>query len=115
MATCDPDRTFAQKFTDVCFEGVTGPTKSSVTAPNSQLPIAVETKFGLRGPRSGPFDARHSSGGVPVVVMCMDAQLPRAQDAQERPTECHVTLFMAALAPHSKKPVFQAAALFTSW
>ncbi len=41
-----PDRTFAQKFTDVCFVGLTRPTKTPLTAPISELPIAVATKFG---------------------------------------------------------------------
>jgi len=48
-------------------------------------------------------------GVIPGVVMCMDTQMPRVQDAQERPTECNQLLLVAVLAPYPQKSVLKPA------
>ena len=45
-AASDPNQPFAQETSEVCFGGLTGPTKTPITAPFSVLPIAVTTTYG---------------------------------------------------------------------
>ncbi len=46
-----------------------------------------------------------------AVVTCMDALMPRAQDAQERPAERHQFLVVAGLTANSQETMLKPAAL----